>query len=108
MKYFALIFLLYFVALAILPCGDRHLECNNTTHETVSHQNQSTPNGRHDLCSPLCTCGCCGTTANFAFQTFKTNDFRPDYSSTHKFPVWNFHFKSNYFANIWQPPRILA
>lgn len=108
MKVFGLIFSLYLLTLAALPCVDVH---NNCTTESIKietqHDNHSTPE-HHDACSPLCTCGCCGNTVNFSFQKFRINDLKPGYSKTLLFPLRDFFFSSNYSANIWQPPKMVV
>jgi len=109
MKLRIFILAFFILALSLLPCSDyapfSHTDeqptiaYNNTDHHDDSHAQQS------DLCSPFCTCNCCGRTiATFlAFDVFvpnvptgiqKANDIfykAPDYY--------------NALDAIWQPPK---
>lgn len=66
MFWFARIFALYLLVLGCLPCvdfeHDRHLQQTNArvVFKTADTQACGHHHGCNDLCSPLCTCACCG------------------------------------------------
>ena len=66
MYWFARIFALYLLVLGFLPCvdfeHDRHLQQTNArpVFKTADAQACSHHHNCNDLCSPLCTCACCG------------------------------------------------
>ena len=108
MKYFLVIFSVYFLALSVMPCTDAcGMDTSNTSKSELSNtSNGQTKNG--DLCSPFCSCATCHTVAVFTFQTFKIGEAKSSFDKIQKFPLWDFGFNSNYHGNIWQPPKINA
>lgn len=108
MKFFTIIFSIYLVAISFLPCGDAYNDCNNSKPQTETTQDHSHKNDHNDICSPFCTCACCSTTVNFAFQPLKIKEAKLIFAETQKFPIWDFNFVSNFYGNIWQPPKINA
>ena len=97
---------IHILALSIMPCGDAYNECqnNSATKEVVqSHNHKSDHN---DICSPFCTCTCCSSTANLKFVSFNITSIKLISASAIKFPIQDFSFISNYYGNIWQPPKI--
>lgn len=107
MKNFWLLFSLLILTLSVLPCNDK-IECNdNAKTEITKQDNHDNHNHNAELCSPFCTCACCGAQlGNFESQliSFKAST--------------NFRFKKEkisfcrkiYFSKIaykiWQPPKI--
>lgn len=89
-----------------MPCSDMHNSCNaknNLTNKETSHNHDSDSD---DHCSPFCTCSCCSSTVSFipitTFQIEQTIVFGD--SSPHL--LLDDAIKSNFFGNIWQPPKI--
>lgn len=97
---FRLIFALYILSLAVMPCTDGYARVGNDVTVVES------PNGNHDedLCAPFCNCSCCAShiQLNYAAEIS---------CSLYKY---NTKFITPYVANlvvdptasIWQPPRV--
>ncbi|NBA78634.1 hypothetical protein GOQ04_23975 [Emticicia sp. ODNR4P] len=109
MKFFALIFSLYILILSCLPCGDakdcKVLDNGKETFSQTDHHNHQEDT---ESCSPFCICACCGSNIVFSFQhpvlmTENTPSFFPQ---RERIIVENDSFASNFYGNIWQPPKI--
>src|SRR3970040_664687 len=101
-----LILSIYLTALSFLPCAD--LEVNSVVHtskELSSYKENHSHNKEKDLCSPFCSCNCCGVQIlshfpiNFDFPLIST-------VIKTKEPFYKSIFASNFFGSIWQPPQI--
>lgn len=108
MKFFTLIFSIYLLAISMLPCGDANNECNTTAPQTETTQNHSHKTDHNDVCSPFCICSCCSTVANFSIPESRVIEEKTVFAEIQKFPIRDFNFVSNYYGNIWQPPKINA
>lgn len=104
MKFWAVILSLYFSVLAVKPCVDDQPEIAR------AHAEMTADSGEHehasDMCSPFCSCACCGVQMlrqDFAFSfTIKTPvAFFQKPSSTYQSRL-----QSDYCGSIWQPPQI--
>ncbi|WP_143092672.1 DUF6660 family protein [Arsenicibacter rosenii] len=105
---FCLLMGLYLLTLSVLPCADGALHVKVNTglptqimpdgHDHDQHQASG------DLCSPLCTCACCGTVISplvpFAFS------FTPPVLPLNKVPELRGIFFSEVALSLWQPPKI--
>ncbi len=105
---FSLFMGLYLLMLSVLPCADGALHVTLNTglpaqfmpdgHDHDQHQAAS------DLCSPLCTCACCGTILHpqvpFAFT------FTPPDAPVHKIRVQGAFRLTDVALTYWQPPKI--
>lgn len=103
-KIIVFLFSLYLLALPGISCAQTigcadEIQCNTSKDETgKQHQDED--------CGSFCTCTCCVhvvTVNQFLSHVVDINNtgFHHNYfnSSNHTIP-------SNYFGNIWQPPRI--
>ncbi len=106
MRFFMIIFSIYFLALSIMPCGDiHHPGSNENTQSEISSPGHSDA-GHADLCSPFCTCSCCGTSMAFKlFEYFNASLFNTLYISK-QIVSRDIFFISSFFDKIWQPPKI--
>ena len=102
MKFFAYFMALYILVLSVVPCSDVHNNCNDKKATTELTQNHDHQQDQDDNCSPFCTCACCS--ANVIALDFKPTQF----SFSQKVAIRNFSFISNFYGNIWQPPKILT
>lgn len=105
MKCFLAIFSVYFLALSLMPCTDAlGMNAQNTSNIeiTKAHNNETEHN---DFCSPFCICNCCNTPISITFNALSIKANKTTTSKL-KIPIFNFFFVSNYFGNIWQPPKI--
>nr|WP_315202064.1 DUF6660 family protein [uncultured Flavobacterium sp.] len=96
-----------FLILSSMPCAD--METNNSAHtktEFVSNDNNHSHNKENDLCSPFCTCNCCGAQV-LSYQANVVFDFSTISAViTKSLPTYKSIFSSNFFGSIWQPPQI--
>lgn len=103
MRAIVIILSCYILAISAIPCSDGFNECESTqaTHETHNHGNDQT-----DQCSPFCVCACCGTVVTLKMFRVSTQVAKLPIKEKQKFPVKEFDFTSNFYKNIWQPPKI--
>ena len=108
MKIFAYFMALYILVLSVVPCSDVHNNCNDKKATTELTQNHDHQQDQDDNCSPFCICNCCQTamTLNFTNTTFKIKNLFVEIDV--KIANRNFSFISNFYGNIWQPPKILT
>ncbi|TAK31898.1 MAG: hypothetical protein EPO28_17990 [Saprospiraceae bacterium] len=108
MKWFCHIFALYLIALSCLPCSDGdsgHGRLSSETSSAVQSASQTTGHQHgNDLCSPLCTCACCGSVVTTLH--FTPTISKPAISSTKKIAFYNSSFIQEVYLSIWQPPKI--
>ncbi|WP_229250527.1 DUF6660 family protein [Emticicia aquatilis] len=109
MKAFSIILSIYLLVLSCLPCGDVE-DCKVVDNEKIafSETNHSTHQEDTETCSPFCICACCGTNIvlNFSFSPL-ISVIEPNFLSE-KVTVnfYNTSFISDFYGNIWQPPKI--
>ena len=111
MKLFCYIFSLYFLALSCLPCTDNEHETLPPQYQTEivvenehDHENHSHCN---DICSPFCSCACCGMTISFQSTINYTTEFQ---HIVLPIVAENFSYQSSnsfqYLQGVFQPPQI--
>lgn len=104
MKRLAVIWSMYLVLLACLPCAD--VAPSERTAEVTclaSRASSSDQTPAADLCSPLCICNCC---AGFALQTSLPKISLSVFSTTTPAPVHRQVALVNPSFAIWQPPKL--
>jgi hypothetical protein len=88
------------------------MEVSSAAHkaaEVSSNHNEKSHNHdkESDLCSPFCSCNCCGsqivsffkvTTISFTVVSKNIKTQLPSYAS---------QFTSDFYGSIWQPPQII-
>lgn len=108
MKFFWLFFSFYVLFLSVLPCSDR-VECADHARMENS-QNTDHQNHKHEteLCSPFCTCACCGVTIVYVpnISLPLKNSIEQQYIPL--ISLYTFHYASADYGSIWQPPKSLA
>ena len=73
MKILSVIFAVYIVVLAAMPCADIHAADNDKISVELQEQNHS-HSGDVDLCTPFCYCTCCQTLSQpTIYSTFQIN-----------------------------------
>ncbi|MBK0368267.1 hypothetical protein I5M07_00355 [Flavobacterium sp. SE-1-e] len=60
-----------------------------------------------DLCSPFCSCSCCGSQVVNHFQSIIIDFPIPFEGIKTQLPTYKSIFTSNFFGSIWQPPQIV-
>jgi len=106
MRLFSLLLTFYMLVLAIMPCADR-VECDKFENQEIV-ENPNHPDHEHtsEMCSPVCTCNCCGAQLSYAPKTNMSINPNLYYNidNTPKF-VSQPHILNNYLSEIWQPPK---
>lgn len=97
---------IHILALSIMPCSDAYNECQNNTTTQEALQSHNHKNDQNDICSPFCICTCCSSIVNPKFTSLSIRSPKFSIASTIKFPIQDFSLISNYYGNIWQPPKI--
>ena len=99
-----ILFSVYFLVLALAPCGDAR-DCNeNRTSELckVEHQHEQDSHEDED-CTPLCTCSCCAATFLVDHQTH----FLGHVSLVNTvYTIHNNRPETGAIISFWQPPKI--
>lgn len=91
-----------------MPCAD--MEANSSAHiksELVSHPRNHSHDKEKDLCSPFCSCSCCGSQMASYSQSIVINFPILSKGIETQLPTYQFVFSSNFYENIWQPPQIV-
>lgn len=106
MKVFLLMFGIYFLFLAVLPCSDRHHNFQNEMiKKEISHHHDH-DSDNIDLCSPFCVCACCSISIAFLHNFFACLPLKPLLLSKEKYLIFTNNITSVLRGDIWQPPRI--
>ncbi|WP_409012784.1 DUF6660 family protein [Emticicia sp. TH156] len=107
MRLFAFIFCFYLLAISLMPCGDEYNVCNNERpgNELAQNQNHNHKTDHNDICGPLCACCCCSTPVNIKVAVIKIKVPRLLPASKEEFPNRSIVYVSDFFGNIWQPPK---
>ena len=88
-----------------MPCADRNEHNMNINKTSVSQTTSNTSGEEQDeACSPFCICACCGQQA--AFNMFSTSIKHTRAVAEKRIPLRNQNILSNYYGNIWQPPKL--
>lgn len=104
MRLAVFIFSFLIMGLAIMPCLDSNT-CENEVSSLSNEHNHSQDKG--DLCSPFCTCTCCGSIGFVAnTSTFFSEELDNHINSTVLIAPYHSTFVSSYFYSFWQPPKI--
>jgi hypothetical protein len=94
------------MVLSVIPCSDVQNECNDTKPNQEMAHNHDHQQDKDDNCSPFCICACCGTSVT-VIEFFPLSLQVPVFFPTApKVALRNFFFVSNFYGNIWQPPKI--
>ncbi|MGB4844750.1 MAG: DUF6660 family protein [Ferruginibacter sp.] len=103
MKIFVFIFSLYLIILPGITCAAA-FGCTDEIQNSITQTDNHTDDEDED-CGSFCTCSCCMhiVTVSTAFQEMLME--KPVINPNHFFYT-NISLPSNYFGNIWQPPRM--
>lgn len=90
-----------------MPCGDE-ADCGRSAAsktELVVSMGHSNHQHETENCSPFCICACCGQNlVNNAYSS--TIEIKPTVFARKQVSVYKVFFTSDFYANIWQPPKI--
>ncbi|TXH21148.1 MAG: hypothetical protein E6Q95_04325 [Chitinophagaceae bacterium] len=107
MKWFATILCLYLSVLLVYPCSDSTMDCTKIVQdstETAHHHNGKT----NDSCTPFCFCSCCSIQISAYHFNYSTLGIPTKKYYSPLNVIEEIKFISNYYGNIWQPPKIIA
>lgn len=103
-KFWTIILAFFLLGLITKPCVDGTLP--NSHSNTELSENKDSHTHAADLCSPFCSCACCGVQmvhqpifVSIDLKRAEDNFEKPSilYRST---------LHSSYFGSIWQPPQL--
>ncbi|MEO7308654.1 MAG: DUF6660 family protein [Ferruginibacter sp.] len=104
MKILVFIFSLYFLVLPCMACAGTELcaddQQNSVIQTTDQHQHEK------DDCGSSCDCSCCVHIVSLSYLSPKIIIDKPFVKNKIQYFYNNISLPSNYFGNIWQPPRI--
>ncbi|MBA3649044.1 MAG: hypothetical protein H0W62_10920 [Chitinophagales bacterium] len=101
MKFLALIFACFTLALSFAPCCDSNVGLANIP-QTIQ-QSQEQHHQDNELCSPFCQCNCCHGFVVIAH--FRTSNTLPAFTQKH-FTLYTERFICGIPDSHWQPPRL--
>ncbi|MBL7701979.1 MAG: hypothetical protein JNM14_06990 [Ferruginibacter sp.] len=101
-----LIFSLYLLALPGITCAGED-NCNdepvNITEQTAGHAEHE---DEKEDCGNFCTCSCCIHIVSVNFQPAVVINNKPLLTNKQLSSYYSISLPSNYFGNIWQPPKM--
>ncbi|WP_443092779.1 DUF6660 family protein [Chryseolinea sp. T2] len=98
---FRLLFALYILSLAVMPCADGYSDTGTNTAVVVTpiagHQDQ-------DLCAPFCNCSCCASHIQLSYVAcISCCLYKYNITSITPYVISR---PASQAGSIWQPPRI--
>ncbi|WP_036151149.1 DUF6660 family protein [Maribacter forsetii] len=104
MKILCSILSLYVFLLSTVPCcWDDNCNDEEKTELTENHSKDQQDDGCN-TCSPFFSCGTC---SGFVFINYSINFKKVHITKTKLVSVYKSKFASNFFAKIWQPPKLI-
>lgn len=91
-----------------MPCAD--MEVSSLANSKMAHSKDNdnhSHNTDNDLCSPFCSCNCCGSQIGSYFKVLTINSVEVSKSIKTQLPTYTSKFASNFYGSIWQPPQIV-
>ena len=106
MKWFATVLCVYLSILVVIPCSDTSLECSNTIEQTTTETAHNHNGKTNDSCTPFCFCSCCSLQISAYYFNHSELGITIQKYTTPQNIIQDIRFISNYYGNIWQPPKI--
>ena len=102
-----LVFCVYLLALPVVACAGTD-NCMDAATELIVKQtaDQADHEENEDGCGNFCTCSCCLHIVSVNFQSPLISIVKPIIKSKKLLFYHNISLPSNYFGNIWQPPKM--
>ncbi len=107
MKGMAIILLVYFSALFLVPCSDGLNLCGEPAASAGQAEHDHSEDS-DDHCTPFCQCACCGVSVTIFHLYVPGLEAPVTYFSPARMARRDFPFFSAYSGSIWQPPRSVA
>lgn len=105
-KLLTIIFSFYLLVLPLLPCMDDDTCSKISQITSVVKASHSDQKESQENCNPFCNCMCCSNIATPNFVQYKTVTAKNnDVDTVHSF-YQNISLPSDFFGNIWEPPKI--
>ena len=107
MKLISYILSIYMLVLALVPCSDGidfiHGNCDSST-EIADNSHNHSDHDHQDLCTPFCTCTCCGS----MFTMPTTLDYSDCHSKISTECIHNYQssYSFDYSKGVWHPPAL--
>lgn len=106
MKWLLTIWAVYLLALASLPCSDASNQCKDNGPKVETVKAHSHEKDKDDNCAPFCYCSCCSVSfASFDFKLLEVTQPKVAFAEK-KITLRNHQLVSNYYGNIWNPPKL--
>lgn len=93
--------------LSCFPCDDQEqssVSSLNLSSEMMLTANNHSHNS-HDLCPPMCICGCCGCEVALNYLHYNLSLIKIYFQDV-KVPEYQTLATAHYSSTIWQPPQI--
>lgn len=104
MKYLALLFSFYLIALTLMPCGDvSDNAVDAKTSYTIHKDTRAMENCNQEVCTPFCSCSCCSVGKNFPVQTVSIS---VDPVVLVSYCFYAASAPSEQAVDVWQPPKL--
>ena len=104
-KIIALIFSIYLLILPCVACAETDT-CNDDLQSSVTQTgNHPEPGKEKEDCGSFCTCSCCVHIVSVNFQLYKISAEKLLDRNRLRLFYDDISLPSNYFGNIWQPPK---
>ncbi|WP_244307383.1 DUF6660 family protein [Flavobacterium fluviatile] len=109
MKIFSFILTIYLLSLSAITCADADMYSSVSKSAEISQSNHNegtSHKGETDLCSPFCSCACCGIQVvnNLNAISFDFPVIIPEIPP--KVSQYQSILISSFTGSIWQPPQI--
>lgn len=105
-KLLTLVFSFYFLALPCMPCMDKS-ECKEQAGTTsITAGSHAGHQDEDESCAPFCNCTCCGQIVSESSSALKMATVKQPPDKKQPAFYCSISLPSDYFGNIWQPPRI--
>jgi len=107
-KLLTLLFALYILLLPCIPCTDQ-VDCGGIAQTEMQSQPGNAQDHRHEneACNPFCNCACCGQNLDPQVQFCKTIALQSSSIQKQENLYSNISLPSDFFGNIWQPPKLI-
>ena len=92
------------LALPYFACAESGM-CTDDVQNAVTQTDRHPENEKEEDCGSFCTCSCCVHIVSVNFQSQKIFAEKPVTKNKLLFFCNNISIPSNYFGNIWQPPK---
>jgi hypothetical protein len=105
MKFSAIVFSIYMILLAIMPCRDSDdYENLRNPNTSISQSHSADEKAGKETCTPFCTCACCSTVRTMHPQQVVTLVFVQPFVQVYGETLVPAVLEQS--ISVWQPPQI--